>query len=98
MSSDYDPNSQEWLQITRDASIKYFFEDGRMSPLFPTLVSSLLNIAKEDAQNKETKTMKEWKATIDLLTENMLPRDESKIKLSAENNSLRGEISIFVFL
>ena len=93
MSSDYDPNSQEWLQITRDASIKYFFEDGRMSPLFPTLVSSLLNITKEDAQNKKTKTMKEWKATIDLLTENMLPRDESKIKLSAENNSLRGEIS-----
>ena len=93
MSSDYEPDSQEWLQITRDVSIKFFFEDGRMSPLFPTLVSSLLNIAKEDAQNKKTKTMKEWKGTIDLLTENMLPRDESKIKLSAENNSLRGEIS-----
>ena len=93
MSSDYEPDSRDWLQITRDVSIKYFFEDGRMSPLFPTLVSSLLNIAKEDAQNKKTKTMKEWKGTIDLLTENMLPRDESKIKLSAENNSLRGEIS-----
>lgn len=92
MSSDYAPDSQDWLQITRDVSIKYFFEDGRMSPLFPTLVSSLLNIAKEDAQNKKTKTMKEWKGTIDLLTEEMLPRDESKIQLSAENNSLRGEI------
>lgn len=92
MSSDYDPNSRDWLQITRDVSIKYFFEDGRMSPLFPTLVSSLLNIAKDDAQNKKTKTMKEWKETISLLAEEMLPRDESKNHPSAEYKLLKGRI------
>ncbi len=92
LSSDYDASSQDCLQITRKISIKYFIEDGRMSPLFPTLVSSLLNIAKADARKKKTKTMKEWKGAIDLLTEDMLPRDENKIQFSAENNSLRGEI------
>lgn len=92
MSSDYDPNSQDWLLITRDFYVKYLFEDGKVSPLFPILVSSMLDIARDDAQNKRTRTMKEWKGTIDLLAEKMLPRDESKIQLSAENNSLKKKI------
>ena len=89
MSSDYTPHSIEIQFIQRDYYLNFFLADGTISPLFPAIVSSVMDIAIKDAQEKRTKTMKEWRDIINSLKERMLPIDEKKINMNSEILSLK---------
>lgn len=93
MSSDYTPQSKEMQFIQRDYYLNFFLADGTISPLFPAIVSSVMDIAKRDAQEKRTKTMKEWRDVINSLKEKMLPQDENKLEMNSEILSLKLRIS-----
>ena len=89
MSSDYSPLSKEVQFIQRDYYLNFFLADGTISPLFPAIVSSVLDIARKDAQEKRTKTMKEWREIINSLKEKMLPLDEKKLNMNSEILTLK---------
>lgn len=92
-SNDYEPYSEDW-----DLAMKYMYEkfqlpNGDLSPLVNNVTLSMLYIAEEDAREKRTKSMKEWRETMESLTEKLLPQDVNKIEMKSENLSLKLKIT-----
>lgn len=89
MSNDYEPYSEDW-----DLAMKYMYEkfqlpNGGLSPLVNNVTLSMLRIAEEDAREKRTKSMKEWRETMESLTEKLLPQDVNKIEMKSQILSLK---------
>lgn len=89
MSNDYKPYSEDW-----DLAMKYMYEkfqlpNGGLSPLVNNVTLSMLYIAEEDAREKRTKSMKEWRETMESLTEKLLPQDVNKIEMESQILSLK---------
>lgn len=75
MSDDYEAYSGEWCLAMRYIFITYILPDGRLSPLLPAVVSSMIDIAVKDAREKRTKSMKEWRETMEKITQVLLPEN-----------------------
>lgn len=93
LSIDYVPYSKDWDLAMKSMYEKFQLPDGRISPLLPAVVLSMIDIATKDAREKRVKTMKEWRETMESLTEQMLPKDEKKVEMVSEISSLKLKIS-----
>lgn len=92
MSIDYEHCSEDWDLAMKYMYTKFLLPDGNVSPLLPAVVLSMLDIATKDAREKKLKTMKEWRDTMESLTEKMLPKDEEKVEFVSEISSLKLKI------
>lgn len=93
MSIDYRQYTEDWDLAMKYMYVKFQLPDGNISPLLPAVVSSMIDIATKDAREKKVKTMKEWRETMEWLTEKMLPQDENKLEMNSEILSLKLRIS-----
>lgn len=93
MSIDYEQFSEDWDLAMKYMYTKFQLPDGNISPLLPAVVFSMIDIAAKDAREKKVKTMKEWRETMESLTEKMLPKDEKKVEMMSEISSLKLKLS-----
>ncbi len=93
LSIDYEQYSEDWVLAMKYMYLKFQLPDGKISPLLPAVVSSMIDIATKDAREKKLKTMKEWRETMESLTEKMLPQDENKLEMNSEILLLKLRIS-----
>ena len=93
LSIDYEQYSEDWDLAMKYMYLKFQLPDGKISPLLPAVVSSMIEIATKDAREKKIKTMKEWRETMESLTEKMLPQDDNKLEMNSEVLSLKLRIS-----
>ena len=96
MSDDYNAYSQDWCLAMRYIFITYILPDGRMSPLLPAVVSSMIDLAAKDAREKRTKSMKEWRETMEKITQVLLPENaKGMVKERAEKISSSPSIEVY---
>lgn len=89
MSLDYAPYSEEWNMAMKFIYTKLQLPAGGVSPIVSSLAYSMTDIAAKDAIKKKAKTMKEWRETMQKLTDKMLLKDE----MASEISSLKHKIS-----
>ena len=95
MSDDYEAYSKEWCLAMRYIFITYILPDGRSSPLLPAVVSSMIDIAVKDAREKRTKSMKEWSATMEIITQELLPENvNGMVKVRTDKISFSPSIEV----